>query len=153
LAAICDSSHTECFIFIISNCSLILGGETLMQHKKALILFAHGARAASWKQPFERLQALSQAKLTDATVKLAFLELMEPSLPDVVAELVQSGCEQIQVVPVFLGQGAHVLRDLPLIIEELTALYPQVGLQVSQAVGENTIVLDAIAAYCVSAVE
>jgi sirohydrochlorin cobaltochelatase len=54
---------------------------------------------------------------------------------------------------VFLGQGAHVLRDLPLIIEELTALYPQVGLQVSQAVGENDIVLDAIAAYCVSAVE
>jgi sirohydrochlorin cobaltochelatase len=73
-------------------------------------------------------------------------------LPDVVAELVQSGCEQIQVVPVFLGQGAHVLRDLPLIIEELTALYPKVNLQVSQAVGENAIVLDAIAAYCVSAV-
>jgi sirohydrochlorin cobaltochelatase len=153
LATICDGNHAECFISIICNCSLILGGETLMQHKKALVLFAHGARAASWKQPFERLQALSQVKLTDATVKLAFLELMEPSLPDVVAELVKSGCEQIQVVPVFLGQGAHVLRDLPLIIEELTELYPQVNLQVSQAVGENAIVLDAIAAYCVSAVE
>ncbi len=123
-----------------------------MQHKKALILFAHGARAASWKQPFERLQALSQEKLSDTTVKLAFLELMEPSLPDVVAELVKNGYEQIQVVPVFLGQGAHVLRDLPLIIEELTALYPQVNLQVSQAVGENAIVLDAIASYCVSTI-
>lgn len=124
-----------------------------MQHKKALVLFAHGARAASWKQPFERLQTLSQEKLSDAIVKLAFLELMEPSLPNVVAELVQNGCEQIQVVPVFLGQGAHVLRDLPLIIEELTAHYPQVSLQVSQAVGENTLVLDAIAAYCVSNIQ
>lgn len=124
-----------------------------MAHKKALILFAHGARAASWKQPFERLQALSQVKLTDATVKLAFLELMEPSLPDVVTELVQSGCDQIQVVPVFLGQGAHVLRDLPLLITELTARHPHVSLQVSQAVGENALVLDAIASYCVSAVK
>ena len=52
----------------------------------------------------------------------------------------------------FLGQGAHVLRDLPLIIEELTALYPQVSLEVSQAVGENAIVLDAIASYCVSTI-
>ncbi len=123
-----------------------------MQHKKALILFAHGARAASWKQPFERLQTLSQEKLSDTTVKLAFLELMEPSLPDVVAALVQSGCQQIQVVPVFLGQGAHVLRDLPIIIEELTELYPQVHLEVSQAVGENPVVLDAIASYCVSTI-
>ncbi len=124
-----------------------------MQHKKALILFAHGARAASWKQPFERLQALSQEKLSDTTVKLAFLELMEPNLPDVVAELIKNRYEQIQVVPVFLGQGAHVLRDLPLIIEELTALYPQVSLEVSQAVGENAIVLDAIASYCVSTIQ
>ena len=123
-----------------------------MQHKKALILFAHGARAASWKQPFERLQMLSQEKLSDTTVKLAFLELMEPSLPDVVAALVQSGCEQIHVVPVFLGQGAHVLRDLPLLIEELTVKYPQVSLEVSQAVGENSVVLDAIASYCVSTI-
>lgn len=124
-----------------------------MQNKKALILFAHGARAASWKQPFERLQGLSQAKLSDAVVKLAFLELMEPSLPDVVDQLVQGGCEQIQVVPVFLGQGAHVLRDLPLLIEDLNARYPQVSLQVSQAVGENPLVLDAITSYCVSALD
>ena len=35
----------------------------------------------------------------------------------------------------------------------VSRLYPQVNLHVSQAVGENAIVLDAIAAYCVSAVE
>ena len=124
-----------------------------MNKKQALILFAHGARDPRWAVPFERLAERARIKRPDVSVTLAFLELMEPSLPDVVAELVKSGCEQIQVVPVFLGQGAHVLRDLPLIIEELTALYPQVNLQVSQAVGENAIVLDAIAAYCVSAVE
>lgn len=124
-----------------------------MQPKHALILFAHGARAATWKQPFERLQALSQAKLPDAVVRLAFLELMEPGLPDVVTELVQVGCEQIQVVPVFLGQGGHVLRDLPLLIDELKMRYPQVKIQISQAVGENAMVLDAIASYCVSTLD
>jgi sirohydrochlorin cobaltochelatase len=29
------------------------------------------------------------------------------------------------VVPVFLGQGGHVLRDLPLMVEELRQQHPR----------------------------
>jgi len=48
---------------------------------RSLILFAHGARAASWAAPFERLRALVQARAPEVPVSLAFLELMEPRLP------------------------------------------------------------------------
>lgn len=118
--------------------------------KHALILFAHGARDPRWAAPFERLRELSQAALPDTAVSLAFLELMSPRLPEAVATLVQNGCEKVALVPVFLGQGGHVLRDLPLLVDELRGLYPDLEISVAPAVGEDAAVLDAIAGYCVS---
>ena len=118
--------------------------------KKALVLFAHGARDPRWAQPFQKLQQRAQAQLPDAEVVLAFLELMEPRLPAVVTELATKGIEQVSVVPVFLGQGGHVLRDLPPMIDELRIAHPQLQLQVVDAVGESPKVLDAIASYCVT---
>ena len=121
-----------------------------MTNQKALILFAHGARDPRWAQPFQKLQVIAQSSLPDAVVELAFLELMEPRLPAVVAQLVGHGCTEVSVVPVFLGQGGHVLRDLPPMIESLRTEYPNLSIHVSDAVGESPAVLDAIATYCVS---
>ncbi|NVD74008.1 CbiX/SirB N-terminal domain-containing protein [Duganella sp. BJB1802] len=118
--------------------------------KQALILFAHGARAASWAAPFERLRELTQARTPGVRVSLAFLELMTPQLPALVAELTADGVTQITVVPVFLGQGGHVLRDLPLMIDQLRVDHPQVGIDVVEAAGENAAVLNALADYCVA---
>jgi sirohydrochlorin cobaltochelatase len=117
--------------------------------KRALILFAHGARAASWAAPFERLRALVQARTPEVPVSLAFLELMEPRLPQQVAALAEDGVTAIQVVPVFLGQGGHVLRDLPLMVEQLKLDFPGVAIDVAGAVGEDAAVLDAMADYCI----
>ena len=116
---------------------------------KALVLFAHGARAASWAAPFERLRDLTAARLTDCAVRLAFLELMEPRLPEAVAALVADGIEDVTVVPVFLGQGGHLLRDLPLLADGLRAAHPGLRLNVAGAVGEDPGVLAAMTDYCV----
>ena len=117
---------------------------------KALILFAHGARAASWAAPFERLRDLTQARTPEVRVSLAFLELMTPRLPELVAELSAGGVTEITVVPVFLGQGGHVLRDLPLMLDQLRAEYPRVTIKVVEAAGENAAVLNALSDYCVA---
>jgi sirohydrochlorin cobaltochelatase len=128
---------------------LVVGGATLMS-KHALVLFAHGARAASWAAPFERLRDLTQARMPGVRVALAFLELMTPRLPELVAELAADGATRITVVPVFLGQGGHVLRDLPLTVEQLRIDYPQLAIDVVEAAGENAAVLNALADYCVA---
>lgn len=121
--------------------------------KKALILFAHGARAASWAAPFQRLQKLTQESLPEMRVELAFLELMQPQLPELVADLVNAGCEDITITPIFLGQGGHVLRDLPLMVEELRVRFPHLKLEQVEAAGENPAVLLAIRDYCVGALD
>lgn len=120
--------------------------------RRALVLFAHGARSASWAAPFERLRDLVQAQRPDIDVSLAFLELMEPRLPEQVRALAAAGTTHITVVPVFLGQGGHVLRDLPLMADALRAELPGVTLDVAVAAGEDPAVLQALANYCLSTI-
>lgn len=116
---------------------------------RALVLFGHGARDPRWAEPFQRLQQIVQAQLPDVTVSLAFLELMAPQLPELVQQLEDSGYTEITVVPVFFGQGGHVLRDLPAMVDRLRQEHPELTLKIAQAVGEDADVLNAIAKYCV----
>ncbi|MEQ1556280.1 MAG: CbiX/SirB N-terminal domain-containing protein, partial [Gallionella sp.] len=57
----------------------------------AIVLFAHGARDPEWAQPFEKMRAQIQARVSDTPVQLAFLELMQPSLSDAIANLDAQG--------------------------------------------------------------
>jgi sirohydrochlorin cobaltochelatase len=118
--------------------------------QRGLVLFAHGARAASWAAPFERLRDATQARAPDADVALAFLELMTPSLPDTVAAMVARGIDRVTVVPVFLGQGGHLLRDLPALCDGIRAAHPGLNLHVVGAIGEDPGVQRAMADYCVA---
>jgi len=119
-------------------------------NKRALILFAHGARAPSWVEPFERLQKIIQEQLPDVQVTLAFLELMTPQLPQVLADFAADGVAEVSIVPVFLGQGGHVKRDLPLLVEQAQQQYPGITIKVVEAAGEQPEVLQAIARYCIA---
>lgn len=115
--------------------------------KHGIILFGHGARDARWAEPFERLAVRLRAARSEP-VSLAFLELMTPDLPCAVAEQAANGCNAVTVVPVFFGQGGHVRRDLPQIIDACRAAHPGLTIHCATAVGEDDAVLDAIAAYC-----
>ena len=118
---------------------------------RGLVLFAHGARAAAWAAPFERLRDQARARLPDAEVALAFLELMTPSLPDAVDAMAAQGITDVTVVPVFLGQGGHLLRDLPRLADALRAAHPQLRLHIAGAIGEDPGVQKAMADYCIQA--
>ena len=119
--------------------------------QRALILFAHGARAPGWAAPFQRLRELTASRRPDVAVSLAFLELMTPSLPDEVALLATRGVREVTIVPVFLGQGGHLLRDLPQLLERLREAHPGIVFSTVPAVGEDPQVLAAMADYCLSA--
>jgi sirohydrochlorin cobaltochelatase len=114
-----------------------------------IFLFGHGARDARWAEPFERLAAKLRALLgCDASVALAFLELMPPDLPAAIAQQVAERCATVTVVPVFVGLGGHVRRDLPKVLDACRAAHPGVEIRCALPVGEDDAVLDALAQYC-----
>jgi sirohydrochlorin cobaltochelatase len=110
-----------------------------------LILFAHGARDPRWAAPFEAVAARLRERHPAATVRLAFLEFMAPTLPVAAAELVASGCDGVAVLPMFLGAGGHVRKDLPLLLEAMRAAHPRTVFTLHPAIGEVAGVVDAMA--------
>lgn len=114
--------------------------------KAGLILFAHGARDPAWAAPFEAVAAQVRRSRPDAEVRLAFLELMAPSLPEAGAALAAAGCKQVAVLPLFLGTGGHVRKDLPLLVHALRAAHPGIAFKLHGAVGEDEGVIAAMAA-------
>ena len=115
--------------------------------RTGILLFAHGARDPAWAQPFQAVAArLSErAQAEGHEVTLAFLEFMSPDILAAGADLVSRGCTEVSVVPLFLGAGGHVRKDLPRLLEELGAAHPDVRWRLSAAVGETDILIQGMA--------
>ncbi len=111
-----------------------------------LILFAHGARDPRWAAPFEAVAAAVRAARPGLPVRLAFLEFMAPTLPEAGAALATAGCTHLTVLPMFLGAGGHVRKDLPLLLDELRAAHPGLVVTLQPAIGEIDSVVAAMAA-------
>ena len=113
--------------------------------QRGLMLFAHGARDPRWALPFEAVARRVRKHAPALVVQLAYLEFMAPGLVDAGQALAETGCVRVDVVPLFLGAGGHVRKDLPLLLAELASLHPQVTWQLRSAIGEVDSVIDAMA--------
>jgi len=115
-----------------------------IESMKAVIFFGHGARDVRWREPFDRLRNMWQAQHPTIAVELAFLELMQPSLLIAIDSLQSQGAKDIQIIPVFFGQGGHLREDFPKLLREAQTQFPDLHLRTSLAVGEDESVLKAI---------
>ena len=113
--------------------------------KTGLLLFAHGARDARWAEPFSDVKQRVGLLRPGVPVQLAFLEFMSPSLSAACAELVAAGCTRIDVVPLFLGTGGHVRKDLPQLLDAVRAEHAPLQLQLHRSIGEIEAVMQAMA--------
>ena len=119
--------------------------------QQAIVLFAHGARDPEWALPARRIAAEVQQLRPEATVIVAFLEFMEPTLADAVETAAASGATDVRVVPLFLAQGGHLKRDVPTLMEEARQKHPGCRIELVSAVGEDEGVVRAMAAYSAGA--
>ncbi len=110
----------------------------------ALVLFAHGSRDPQWARPFEALRERLERRLPDTPVMLAFLEQMQPALPEVIGALADQGIERITVLPLFMAQGSHLREELPRIIARACEDNPGVGGGSSPAGGVVGVLVGAI---------
>jgi len=109
-----------------------------------IVLFAHGARDPLWAEPFQRLIAKLNAKRAGVAAELAFLEHMQPDLTTAIERLAARGVERITLVPLFMGRGGHLRRDLPQIVARACEANPGVLVRTTDAVGEVDALLNAI---------
>jgi sirohydrochlorin cobaltochelatase len=112
-----------------------------------LVLFAHGARDPEWAEPFRAIAARIATNRKDLAVKLAFLELQTPSLTDAIIELAATGHSTIHIAPLFMAQGGHLKKDVPILLAGIGSRYPALTIQLLPAIGEVPGLRDAIAGW------
>jgi len=115
-----------------------------------LLLFAHGARDPGWAVPFDAVVRHCRARQPQRPVALGFLEFMAPDLLGAGAELAAAGCAAVDVVPLFLGAGGHVRKDIPQLLDRLAASHPDVRWALRRSVGEADAVIVAMAEVALS---
>lgn len=119
--------------------------------RQGVLLFAHGARDPAWALPFEQVRDRLTERYAsrDAAhavhVGLAYLEFMSPNLIDAGQALAARGCLEVTVVPLFLGAGGHVRKDLPVLVAQLQAAHPHLAWRLARAAGETDTVVQALA--------
>lgn len=104
---------------------------------RGIVLFAHGSRDPLWHKPIEAVAAHIATLSPETPVVCAYLELSTSDLATATQTLVQRGVQAITILPMFLGVGKHAREDLPQLVAELRASYPEVDITLKPAVGED----------------
>lgn len=120
---------------------------------KAIILFGHGSRTPEYVVPFERIRDAMLASQPGALVELGFLELSRPSFDEAIECLASRGATKVSVVPIFIGPGRHVLKDLPQLAADAMDRHPGLEILLASPIGEAQQVIDAMATFALTAGE
>ena len=103
---------------------------------KHLLVVAHGSRrAASNDEVRELVYQMRRHNQNYDRIECAFLELAEPSIPDGIQNCIDSGAEEVIVLPYFLAAGTHVVNDIPELIQEKQQEHPDVSIRQAGHVG------------------
>ncbi len=113
---------------------------------EGLLLFAHGARDPAWARSFEAVAQRVAGRRPDTPLQLAYLEFMPPTMAEAADALAAAGCTTVHIVPLFLGSGGHVRKDVPALIDSLQAQYgSRIDWQLHSTIGDHPLVTEAMA--------
>ena len=108
-----------------------------MNKNNALLLVAHGSRRQASNDEVRDLnEKLTQSLQKSFDMNIcAFLELAEPSSPAAIEQAVDSGAQNITVLPYFLSAGRHVSEDIPTILDEARKRHSGVNISLAPYLG------------------
>lgn len=116
----------------------------ITNEKTALLVMVHGSpRPESNRDMFAVVERVSERGLFHL-VKVGFMELNEPSIPEAIDECVNSGAKRVIAVPYFLHAGTHVADDLPGLLEAAAQEFPGVTFLMGDYLGHDEGIADVV---------
>lgn len=115
---------------------------------RAIILIDHGSRRESANAVLESIADLVRERglrsEPDLIVRVAHMELAEPTLVQAIESAVAAGAREIVVHPYFLATGRHVTEDIPRLAEEAKAAHEGVPLRITGPIGVHPLIADIV---------
>ena len=103
----------------------------------ALVAVAHGSRDPRSAAIVTELVEGVRARRPGLDVRLAFLDLSAPRLPDVLAGLTGTGQQRAVVVPLLLGRAYHARVDVPGALARAGRRHPALELRTADVLGPD----------------
>ena len=109
----------------------------LPQRTRPLLVMIHGSPRPVANEDMFRVVQIVRERETFPIVQVGFMECNAPTIPEAIALCVEQGADSITAVPYFLHTGTHVADDLPTLLEEGHAQYPDVTFAMGEYLGRS----------------
>ena len=105
-----------------------------------ILLVGHGSpekEADSTGFVAERVHEMLHPSCSKNCVRAAYLQFMDPGLPEAIKNAVSDGADKIIIHPFLLSSGFHVTKNIPEIIKEVRSLYRNVDIIYTEPLGSH----------------
>jgi len=114
------------------------------QGNEAVVLLGHGSRVPTAGQAMEQVAARLRELGTFALVEVCHMSMQEPTLADALETCAKEGASKVVIVPYFLHEGAHIREDIPGMLREKAAEYPDMTLILGKHLGYDESLVDLV---------
>jgi sirohydrochlorin ferrochelatase len=114
------------------------------ESQAAVILLGHGSRVKGAGKQMERVAAALKETQGYDLVETCYLSRLGPHFPEVFEGVVKQGAKKVIVVPYFLHGGMHILLDIPEMMQEVVAAYPEVNVILGKNLGFDALLVELV---------
>ena len=112
--------------------------------KQAVLLVGHGSKLSGSNNAIDQVIEALRKKEPTTLFQAAFLEIQSPNIPDGIEHCLQQGAEEVVVIPYFVQAGKHVVQDIPRIVSEAKAKYPQKNICLAEYLGFDSRIVSVV---------
>ena len=113
--------------------------------KRAVLLVGHGSKLGGSSEALECVIDALRRTEPVTFFQFAFLEIQSPNIPQGIELCLNQGAEEVIVIPYFVQSGRHVVEDIPRIISEAQARYPQRRIHLGEYLGFDSRIVSIVA--------
>ena len=116
---------------------------------RSILLIDHGSVRAEANHMLACMADLLQSMVGDGVlVRHAHMELAEPTIADGFAACVKAGATEIVAFPYMLSPGKHSTRDIPRMVADVAAAFPNITYRVTESFGMSAELAAVVAQRC-----
>ncbi len=108
-----------------------------MPETPALVAVAHGSRDPRSAATITELAAEVRRQRPDLDVRVSFLDLSAPRLPDVLDGVAADGHRHAVVAPLLLGNAFHARSDVPGLVAAAAQRHPRMRIDTADVLGDD----------------
>ena len=111
---------------------------------KGILVVAHGSRAKETESTLETVLTMVKNKMSSVIIECAFMEFSDRTVEKGISALAEKNVTEIKVVPYFLFTGIHIKEDIPNMVAECAANFPDIKITMGRPLGVDERLADII---------